>query len=235
MTRHNKPRADVPPEIRDDARAEPLKDASAEARPVAGADALVAARVRIEPWTDGDLELLWRVNTPEMKAHLGGPETDEQVLARHRKYLNGPVPGGVEAGQMYRIALLPGGEPVGTIGYWERRWEGETVYETGWSVLPEHQGRGLASEAARLVIAAAAGHRRNRYLHAFPSVGNPASNAICRRAGFTFVSECDFEFPPGHHMRCNNWRIDLTAPAPSTPTAPPAPPEPPTAPSPTAH
>ncbi|MFD0690165.1 hypothetical protein [Actinomadura fibrosa] len=40
--------------------------------------------VRIEPWAERDLELLRRVNIPEMKAHLGGPESDEQVLGRHR-------------------------------------------------------------------------------------------------------------------------------------------------------
>ena len=27
----------------------------------------------------------------------------------------------------------------------------------------------------------------------------------------TLLEECDFEFPPGHHMRCNDWRLDLFA------------------------
>jgi hypothetical protein len=26
---------------------------------------------------------------------------------------------------------------------------------------------------------------------------------------FTLVGACDFEYPPGHVMRCNDWRFDL--------------------------
>src|ERR1041384_6105205 len=40
--------------------------------------------VRLVPWAETDLPLLRRVNTPEMRRHVGGPETEEQVLSRHR-------------------------------------------------------------------------------------------------------------------------------------------------------
>jgi hypothetical protein len=30
-------------------------------------------------------------------------------------------------------------------------------------------------------------------------------------AGFSLIGECDFEFPPGHLMRSNDWRPDLAA------------------------
>lgn len=49
----------------------------------------------------------------------------------------------------------------------------------------------------------------NRYLHAFPSVSRPASNGVCRKAGFTLLGACDFEFPPGTMMWCNDWRLEL--------------------------
>lgn len=26
----------------------------------------------------------------------------------------------------------------------------------------------------------------------------------------TLVSACDFEYPPGNPIRCNDWRLDLT-------------------------
>ncbi len=159
--------------------------------------------MRVEPWTDGDLDLLRRVNAPEMMEHLGGSETEEQVLARHRRY--------VETGGMFRIVLLPGGEAAGSVGYWERDWRGETVYEAGWSVLPEFQGRGIAAAAVTEILAQARAERGHRHVHAFPSVGNPASNGICRKLGFSFLGECDFEYPPGNTMRCNDWRLDLTA------------------------
>jgi hypothetical protein len=59
-------------------------------------------------------------------------------------------------------------------------------------------------------VASARAERKHRFLHAFPSVDNAASNALCRKIGFLFVAECDFEYPPGSIMRCNDWRLDLT-------------------------
>jgi RimJ/RimL family protein N-acetyltransferase len=163
-------------------------------------------QVRLAPWTDADLDLLRRLNTPEVWAHLGGPETEEKVLDRHARYLDVGPEG---AGRMFTILLLPDGPTVGNIGYWEREWQGVMVYETGWHVLPEFQGRGVASAAAREVVEKVRAEHRHTRLHAYPSVDNPASNAICRKVGFSFVAEEEFEFPKGTFMRCNDWRYDL--------------------------
>jgi RimJ/RimL family protein N-acetyltransferase len=165
-------------------------------------------QVRIESWADADLDLLYRLNTPEMLEHLGGPETEEQILARHKRYME---IGGKGNGRMFSIVLLPELETVGNIGYWERVWKEETVYEMGWGVLPPFQGRGIAAAAAAAAIASAGAEQKIRHIHAFPSVDNPASNAICRKLGFLFVAELEFEYPPGSMMRCNDWRLDLTA------------------------
>jgi RimJ/RimL family protein N-acetyltransferase len=98
---------------------------------------------------------------------------------------------------------------VGTIGYWERTWRGEPVYETGWHVIPAFQGRGIATAAARAVAERARVQRQHEYLHAFPAVDHPASNAICRKAGFTLLGDIDFEYPPGTIKRCNDWQLEL--------------------------
>ncbi|MFG2056800.1 GNAT family N-acetyltransferase [Micromonospora sp. NPDC048930] len=161
--------------------------------------------VRIARWSSDDLELLRQLNTHEVREHTGGPETDEQVLARHERYLRGPGP---RSGYMYTV-VLPEGEKVGSVGYWPREWRGEPVYEMGWAILPAYQGRGLATAAVRAVIAEAAAHGDRRFAHAYPSVDNPASNAVCRKAGFTLLGETEFEYPPGHLMRSNDWRIEL--------------------------
>jgi RimJ/RimL family protein N-acetyltransferase len=163
-------------------------------------------QIAIEPWTDADLGLLRRLNTPEVWAHLGGPETEEKVIERHARYLDLGPDG---SGRMFTVFLLPERVQVGNIGYWEREWQGETVYETGWHVLPEFQGRGIAGAAATAIVDLARDEKRHRQLHAYPSVDNPASNAICRKAGFSLVGEYDFEFPKGNFMRCNDWRHDL--------------------------
>ncbi|WP_240135460.1 GNAT family N-acetyltransferase [Streptomyces sp. MUM 178J] len=166
--------------------------------------------VRIEPWTEADLELLRAANTPELMNHLGGPETEEQLLSRHRRYveLSADTTG---KGRMFSIVAEADGAAVGTVGYWEQNWHGRTVYETGWTVLPAHQGRGLATAAALAVVRTARAAHRHRYLHAFPSVDNAASNGVCRNAGFSLMGECAFEYPPGHVGRSHDWRLDLRA------------------------
>ncbi|MBO4209844.1 GNAT family N-acetyltransferase [Micromonospora echinofusca] len=178
--------------------------------------------VRIDPWCPDDLDLLRRINIPEMKRHLGGPETADQVLARHERYVGFSATG---QGCMYRVVLLPGPTPavgddahgagivekVGSVGYFEKVWHDETIYELGWAILPPYQGRGLATAAVRAALDAARTRRIHRWAHAFPSVDNPASNAVCRRTGFELVGETDFEFPKGRLMRSHDWRIDLTA------------------------
>jgi RimJ/RimL family protein N-acetyltransferase len=78
-------------------------------------------------------------------------------------------------------------------------------------VLPARQGRGIGKEATRLAISRARSERKHRFMHAYPSVENPASNAICRSLGFTLLGEHDFEYPPGsgNILRCNDWRLEL--------------------------
>ncbi|WP_264924595.1 GNAT family N-acetyltransferase [Streptomyces sp. A012304] len=163
-------------------------------------------QVRLVPWSEGDFWLLRRTNSPEMTEHLGGPESEEKLVERHRRYVT------PENGRMYRVVLADGGETVGSIGYWEREWRGDTVWETGWGVLPEFQGRGLAVRAARAlveVVRHAGGHPA---LHAFPGVDHAASNGVCRKAGFTLLGQADFEYPKGHWIRSNDWYVDLRAP-----------------------
>jgi RimJ/RimL family protein N-acetyltransferase len=79
----------------------------------------------------------------------------------------------------------------------------------GWLVLPDYQGQGIATNAAQAVIRHAREAPRYRFMHAFPSVLNAASNAICRKLGFTLVEECQVEYPPGRSMTVNDWRLDL--------------------------
>ncbi|MDY0814075.1 GNAT family N-acetyltransferase [Kitasatospora purpeofusca] len=176
--------------------------------------------VRLEPWSEGDAELLHALNAPELMTHLGGPESEEALARRHRRYVD-LTADGTRAGRMFRIVLLPTGAveatgaaeaAAGAIGFWDHEWAGEQVYETGWAVLPAFQGRGVATAAARAVAELARAEGLHRHLHAFPSVDHPASNAVCRAAGFELMGPQDFEYPPGHPIRSNDWRLDLGKP-----------------------
>jgi RimJ/RimL family protein N-acetyltransferase len=164
---------------------------------------------RLEPWGEGDLPLLERLlGDPAMTEHLGGPETPEKIEERHGRYLRGET-GNVE---MFKV-VDEEGTPVGSVGYWERDESDEKVYETGWMVLPEFQGRGIATKATELVIERVRAEGRHRWLYAYPSVDNHPSNAICRKLGFELTGSDDFEYPKnsGNIMSCNNWRLDLFA------------------------
>ena len=88
---------------------------------------------------------------------------------------------------MFKVVEAATGESVGSVGYWERESHEGQVWETGWMVLPEFQGRGIATEATAQVIDLCRAERTHRYLYAYPSVENAPSNAICRKLGFELV------------------------------------------------
>jgi RimJ/RimL family protein N-acetyltransferase len=159
--------------------------------------------VTLDPWSEQDFWLLERCNSAEMTAYLGGPESPDKLLDRHRRYVESAF-----AGEMY-VIVTDDGERAGSIGYWEHSEPTEAVWETGWAILPEFQGRGLATAAVQEVAEVAAAAGQHSTLHAYPGVRNAASNALCRKAGFTLLGERDFEYPKGHWMRCNDWSLDL--------------------------
>jgi RimJ/RimL family protein N-acetyltransferase len=163
--------------------------------------------VRLEPWGEGDLPLLEQLlGDPEMMEHLGGPESPEKLAERQGRFERLADSG---AGRMFKIVDAPTGAPLGSVGYWDKTWRGEEVYEIGWFVLPAFQGRGIAGRGTGLAIDMARADGKHRFLHAFPSVRNAPSNAICRKLGFTLLGEMEFEYPPGSFMQCNDWRLDL--------------------------
>jgi RimJ/RimL family protein N-acetyltransferase len=162
--------------------------------------------VHIEPWGASDLALLQRLlGDPAMMRHLGGPEPAAKIAQRQQRYLADP--------RQFRIVVEAAGEAVGWVGYWDHEWREQAVFEVGWSVLPEWQGRGIAGRATLRALAHARAGGQLRYIHAFPSVDNGPSNAICRKLGFELLEAIDFEYPPGSAqvLRCNDWRLDLQA------------------------
>ena len=159
--------------------------------------------VRLEPWGENDLPLLEHLlGDPAMTEHLGGPESHEKIVERQARYVK------AESG-LFKIVDEETSEGVGWVGYWDKTWREQEVYEVGWAVLPAFQGRGIAGRATAQAIDLARSERKHRFLHAFPSVDNAPSNAICRKLGFTLLGEYEFEYPKGSFMQCNDWRLDL--------------------------
>ena len=163
--------------------------------------------VTLEPWRRGDVPLLERLmGDPRMTEHLGGPEDREQLQERQARYER--LDGG---DRMFKIVDVDSGVGVGSVGFWTKEWRDRQVYEVGWMVVPEFQGRGIAVAATAQAIELARGDGKRRFIHAFPNVDNAPSNAICRKLGFELLEARKFEYPKGHFMTCNDWRLDLRA------------------------
>jgi RimJ/RimL family protein N-acetyltransferase len=161
--------------------------------------------VRIEPWGTGDVELLRQcVGDPAMMRHLGGPEGPEKIAERQSRYEQ-------TGSRQFKIVDAATGAGAGWVGYWEREWQAQEIFEIGWAVIPAFQGRGMATSGTIEAVAVARAERARRFLHAYPSVGNAPSNAVCRKAGFVLLGAFDFEYPEGNPIVCNDWQIDLFA------------------------
>ena len=136
-------------------------------------------KIRLRNYSEKDLNVLERlVGDPKMMEHLGGPETEEKILERHKRYCD-------DKG-CYIIIQEDNNESFGWIGYWERTWKNNQVWETGWSVLPEYQGRGIATKAIKQLIQIIKRERKFSDIHAFPGVENMPSNAICKKMGLNY-------------------------------------------------
>ncbi len=156
----------------------------------------------LRKYAQEDLKILQRlVGDASMMEHLGGPETERQIQKRHERYL--------KSEGCYIIVEGPKKLPTGWIGYWEIEWRGKKTWETGWSVLPEYQGKGIATQATKMVLQEIRKELKYQKVHAFPNINNKPSNAICRKAGFTLLGKTEVEYPKGHQMNCNDWEYDL--------------------------
>jgi RimJ/RimL family protein N-acetyltransferase len=161
--------------------------------------------IELVPWSDGDLAIAARfLADPHMMVHLGGVQSADKIAQANDRWTRVARSG---VGEMFKIVAE--GKVVGTIGYWEKDWREQPIYETGWSVFPEHQGRGFALQATLAIIERAREPLGRRWLHAFPHVENEASNAICNKAGFTLLGPVEFEYPPGNFELSNDWQLKL--------------------------
>lgn len=108
---------------------------------------LVDEPIAIREWDEGDLPVLEAsMGNAEMTRYLGGPESPEKLSARHARYL---ALAGTGTGHMFVILAGADRTPAGSVGYWDKEWRGEHVYEIGWAVLVSFQGRGIASRGHR--------------------------------------------------------------------------------------
>lgn len=130
-------------------------------RPVRAADVPAVTRL----WTD-----------PEVRAHLGGPVTEQVVRIRQRRVVGAPgVHAVVRAGDGVLLGLVtvePGAR------------DGET--EVSYQFLPEHWGHGYAREAVAAVLDATL--RATPTVVALTQEANHRSRRLLEAVGMTHVA-----------------------------------------------
>jgi RimJ/RimL family protein N-acetyltransferase len=171
--------------------------------------------MQLRPATPADEWLTVALETdPRVMAELGGPWSAEDARAAHRRR----VAAIADENWWFVVVPEPDQPPIGTIGVWPSEWAGEPASETGWMILPEHQGKGHATAALAALLELARHDPRWGDIHAFPGATNPASNALCRKFGFEQLDEVTVDYG-GRQLRCNRWVWRAGTPAPAT-TAP---------------
>ncbi|HEX8922230.1 MAG TPA: GNAT family N-acetyltransferase [Pyrinomonadaceae bacterium] len=144
---------------------------------------------------------------PQMMAHLGGAWDRELMPDKLRRDVEK-----VESDRAWVFKIIPdedSSNAAGTVCLWENSWRGESISEIGWMILPQFQRQGLGTKAVRAILDKARAEKRwGEVIHAFPSITNAPSNAICLKMGFSLIEECDLEYA-GQMLRCNHWRLDM--------------------------
>lgn len=165
--------------------------------------------MELVPYTDADLWLTHDLETDErVMAELGGPWPEEAIPRIHQRRLDS-----IAAGTWgFTLVPSPGERAVGFLGLFGSEFRGEAISEVGWSVLPEHQGRGYASAGLALLLERAREDGRWGPIHAFPGTTNAPSNALCRKFGFRLLGEETVDYG-GRELRCNHWVWEPTSAA----------------------
>ena len=117
--------------------------------PRRAAEELETERLRFRQWRASDFPTYeqWCARI-EIMRYLGGKTFDRIQAWRHLAYLKGHW--AFFGYGYYAVEEKATGNLVGRVGYTNHPgWPG---FELGWTIIPEYQGRGFATEAARFLL-----------------------------------------------------------------------------------
>ncbi|GGS06832.1 MULTISPECIES: GNAT family N-acetyltransferase [Streptomyces] len=163
--------------------------------------------MRLRDVSPGDVDAYVRMRCdPVMMTDLGGPLPRAGVADKVARDVRQAA---ADAAWIKMIVPDPDRPRVvaGTVTIWSHDTGDGPLSEIGWMVLPEFQGRGLGKRAVRALLEQARDQDRWGVVHAFPAIGNAASNGICRSVGFRLRGETEVDFA-GRVIRANHWAID---------------------------
>jgi RimJ/RimL family protein N-acetyltransferase len=163
--------------------------------------------MRLRDVEPGDVGAYVRMRCdPVMMAELGGPLPREGMAAKVARDVQQAA-----ADTAWIKMIIPDGSApgvvAGSVALWSHEDSGTAMSEIGWMVLPEFQGRGIATTAVRMLLELAREQERWGLVHACPAITNVPSIGVCRSAGFRFVEEQETTF--ARRMFCtNHWVIN---------------------------
>jgi RimJ/RimL family protein N-acetyltransferase len=163
--------------------------------------------MRLRDVEPGDVGAYVRMRCDQVTmAEVGGPQPREGISAKVARDVQQAASDAAWIKMIIPDQSAPG-VVAGSIALWSHEDSRTSMSEIGWMVLPEFQGRGIATTAVRMVLALAREKNRWGLVHAFPVITNTPSNAVCRSAGFRFVEEQETTFA-GRVFRTNHWVIN---------------------------
>lgn len=159
-------------------------------------------RLVLRRWRDGDMDLwLEHLNTPAVKAYLGGVQTREQVAERFARM----VPAWDEDGFSFlAVERRSDGVFLGTCGLAPIAGDAApeplaSGHQVGWQIRADAWGQGYASEAARAMLAQAFDDLGWDVLYAQTSERNTGSWRVMQRLGMERRADLDYvdeAYPP---------------------------------------
>jgi RimJ/RimL family protein N-acetyltransferase len=163
---------------------------------------LETARLALRRWREGDLDAwLTHLNTPEVRAYLGGVDTPEKVAEKFAKLERAWEANGFS---FLAVDRRKDGAFLGTCGM--ARIETECAPEPlrgavqiGWQLRADCWGRGYATEAARAVLEMAFTRFAFPLVYAQTSQRNRASWGLMEKLGMRRLAELDYpdpDYPP---------------------------------------
>lgn len=165
-------------------------------------------RLLLRPWRPADAEALYRyASDPAVGTAAGWPP--HRSVAESREVIGSVF----AAPEIYAIVLRATGEPVGCIGLQPATATtgpdvpGNDETEVGYWLGRPHWGRGLTTEALRLLLARCFGALKMKAVWGVHYEGNTASRRVMEKCGFAFHhTERAKGMPPGgvqteHFMR----------------------------------
>lgn len=153
---------------------------------------IVTDRLTLRRSEPGDAEAISAYRSdPAVHVHQGWGDTGADHVRDEIIEMARRLPG--ELGGWVQFSVLAGDTLVGDVGLSPAGDDEPGVVKVGYTIAPEHQGQGYATEAVRALVGYAFEVLGARIVRAYADEDNVRSTAVMRKAGLTLVDRFEEE------------------------------------------